>query len=177
VSPAEPSQNEGQLDPSVVAALYEEHEAELRRMLVGVLRDHQLAGDILQLTFAKVLTQGHTSQPDSRKAWIFRVAYHEALAHLRKQGVADRVVRRVAWSQDTVADPVELGLIREESVAEVRAVIESLPPEQRQVVRMRIYEEKTFAEIAAELNIPLGTALGRMRAATEKLRARLKQEG
>jgi hypothetical protein len=38
---------------------------------------------------------------------------------------------------------------------------------------MRIYEEKTFATIAKELKIPLGTALGRMRAATIKLRARL----
>jgi DNA-directed RNA polymerase specialized sigma24 family protein len=38
---------------------------------------------------------------------------------------------------------------------------------------MRIYEEKTFATIAKELRIPLGTALGRMRAATIKLRAKL----
>jgi DNA-directed RNA polymerase specialized sigma24 family protein len=38
---------------------------------------------------------------------------------------------------------------------------------------MRIYEEKTFATIAKELKIPLGTALGRMRAALIKLRAKL----
>jgi RNA polymerase sigma-70 factor (ECF subfamily) len=171
---ADPSQPEGQLDRSVVAALYEEHEAELRRLLIGILRDHQLAADVLQLTFAKVLTQGHTSREESRKAWIFRVAYHEALAHLRKQGTTDRVVRRLAWSQNGVADPVEAGLIREESVAAVREVIEGLPADQRQVVRMRIYEEKTFAEIAAELNIPLSTALGRMRAAMEKMRAKLR---
>ena len=43
----------------------------------------------------------------------------------------------------------------------------------RGVVRMRIYEEKTFARIAKELKIPIGTALGRMRAALIKLRARL----
>jgi hypothetical protein len=42
---------------------------------------------------------------------------------------------------------------------------------------MRIYEEKTFAVIAKELKIPLGTALGRMRAAMIKLRARLAEEG
>jgi RNA polymerase sigma-70 factor (ECF subfamily) len=38
---------------------------------------------------------------------------------------------------------------------------------------MRVYEEKTFAQISDELKIPLGTALGRMRAAMEKMRARL----
>jgi RNA polymerase sigma-70 factor (ECF subfamily) len=51
----------------------------------------------------------------------------------------------------------------------------SLRPEERQVVRMRIYEEKTFAAIANELKIPLGTALGRMRTALLKLRAKLKR--
>jgi len=51
-----------------------------------------------------------------------------------------------------------------------------LPPEQQQVVRMRIYEDKTFAVIAAELGIPLGTALGRMRTALIKLRAKLEQQ-
>jgi RNA polymerase sigma-70 factor (ECF subfamily) len=44
------------------------------------------------------------------------------------------------------------------------------------VVRLRIYEEKTFAEIAQLLNIPLGTALGRMNLAVRKLRDKLKHE-
>jgi RNA polymerase sigma-70 factor (ECF subfamily) len=173
VSAAESSQPEGQLDRSVVAALYEQHEAELRRLLLGILRDHQMVGDVIHVTFTRVMTQGHTAREESRKAWLFRVAYHEALAVLRRRNIGDKVVRRLAWSKDAVGDPVEAGLIREESVAEVREVIESLPPEQRQIVRMRIYEEKTFAEIAAELQIPLGTALGRMRIAMEKMRARL----
>ena len=51
----------------------------------------------------------------------------------------------------------------------VKEVLESLPDEQRRVVRMRIYEEKTFAAIAAELNAPLGTVLTRMRLALKKL--------
>lgn len=170
---AESSHSDGQLDRSVVEALYQEHEAELRRFLLGLLRDHQLAGDVLHVAFEKVLTQGHTSREETRKAWLFRVAYHEAMAVLRRRVTGDKVVRRLAWSQDAVAEPVEVGMIRAESVAAVRAVIEQLPPDQRQIVRMRIYEEKTFAQISAELNIPLGTALGRMRAAMEKMRLRL----
>jgi RNA polymerase sigma-70 factor (ECF subfamily) len=55
----------------------------------------------------------------------------------------------------------------------VREAIERLTEDQRQVVRMRIYEEKTFAEIAEELGIPLGTALTRMRAALGRLRTEL----
>jgi len=54
----------------------------------------------------------------------------------------------------------------------VRQALGELPPRQQQIVHMRIYEEKTFAVIARELGIPLGTALGRMRAAMQKLQQR-----
>jgi RNA polymerase sigma factor (sigma-70 family) len=176
LSAAESSQPDGKLDQSVVAALYEAHEAELRRMLLGVLRDHQLAGDVLHVTFTKVMTQGHTAREETRKAWLFRVAYHEAMAVLRRRTTGDRIVRRLAWTQDLADEAAETGMIREESVAAVREVIASLPPEQQQVVRMRVYEEKTFAQISQELKIPLGTALGRMRTAMEKMRVRLDQQ-
>jgi RNA polymerase sigma-70 factor, ECF subfamily len=54
----------------------------------------------------------------------------------------------------------------------VRRALMELPSPQQQVVRMRIYEGKTFAVIAQELGIPLGTALGRMRTALQKLTSR-----
>jgi len=163
----------GQLDPSVVAALYVEHGEELRRFLLGILRDAQLTSDVLQATFVKMVQRGHETQEESRKAWLFRVAYHEAMAYRRREGVGDKVLRRIAWHTNSSAASADEPLLRLEAVQSVREALEQLPPEQRQVVRMRIYEEKTFATIARELKIPLGTALGRMRAATIKLRARL----
>ena len=163
------------LDPSVVAALYVQHGEELRRFLLGILRDAQLASDVLQMTFAKMVERGHETQAATRKAWLFRVAYHEAMAYRRREGVGDKVLRRVAWHTNAAAGSSDEPLLRLESVQAVREALDDLPPEQRQVVRMRIYEEKTFATIAKELKIPLGTALGRMRAATIKLRAKLDQ--
>jgi RNA polymerase sigma-70 factor, ECF subfamily len=176
VSAADSSQPDGQLDRSLVAALYEEHEAELRRLLTGILRDHQLAGDVLQITFAKVLTEGHHSQPESRKAWLFRVATNEAFAFLRRRTAGEKMLQTLAWSigePGKTGESIESGLVREEAVTAVREAIENLPHDHRLVVRMRIYEDKTFAEIASALNIPLGTALGRMRTALEKLRRHL----
>jgi RNA polymerase sigma-70 factor (ECF subfamily) len=169
------------LDPSVVAALYIEHGEELRRFLLGILRDAQLTSDVLQATFTKLVERGHETRSSSRKAWLFRVAYHEAMAYRRRQGVGDRVLRNVAWhisarQNNGAAGPAEEPLLRLEAVQSVREALEHLPPEQRQVVRMRIYEEKTFAVIAKDLKIPLGTALGRMRAALIKLRARLSSQ-
>jgi RNA polymerase sigma-70 factor, ECF subfamily len=165
--------DKGHLDPSIVAALYLEHGEELRRFLLGILRDPALTADVLQATFVKMVQRGHETKHDSRKAWLFRVAYHEAMAIRRREGVGDKILRRVAWSAKHTTAAADEPLIRWESVQTVREALESLPPEQRQVVRMRIYEEKTFATIATELKIPLGTALGRMRTALIKLRARL----
>ena len=165
------------LNPEQVAALYLQHSEELRCFLVGLLRDPQLAADVLQATFVKAVQRGGDTQEETRKAWLFRVAYHEAMAIRRRDKVGDKIVKRIA--EDAGPDGnsprggAEDSLIRHESVELVREALEQLPPDQRQIVRMRIYEEKTFAVISQELQIPLGTALGRMRAALIKLRARL----
>lgn len=167
------SEAEQPLDPSVVAALYFEHAEELRRFLLGLLRDPQLAADVLQATFVKMAERGHQSKEETRKAWLFRVAYHEAMAVRRREGVGEKVLRRVAWHTRRAAPAADEPLIRLESVESVRRALGELPAEQRKVVQMRIYEDKSFATIANELKIPLGTALGRMRAALIKLKARL----
>lgn len=167
------SSHEGPLDPSIVAALYVEHGEELCRFLLGILRDAQLANDVLQATFVKMAQRGHETREQTRKAWLFRVAYHEAMAVRRREGVSDKVLRRVAWHTEGAAGAADEPLLRIEAVQAVREALEELPPEQRQLVRMRIYEEKTFAVIAKELKIPLGTALARMRAAMIKLKGKL----
>jgi len=160
------------LSTEQVAALYVQHSEELRCFLVGLLRDQQLAADVLQATFVKMVQRGGETQEETRKAWLFRVAYHEAMAIRRRDKVGDKIVRRIAEDGDSRGVP-EDSLIRHEAVERVRQALEQLPPDQRQIVRMRIYEEKTFAVISQELQIPLGTALGRMRSALIKLRARL----
>jgi RNA polymerase sigma-70 factor, ECF subfamily len=180
-SDKQPPEELAPLDPSLVAALYVEHGEELRRFLLGVLRDGQLVSDVLQATFAKLVQQGHQTREPSRKAWLFRVAYHEALACRRREGASERALQQVAWHQNGTAspgtvEPADEPLLRLEAVEAVRRALDALPAEQRQVVRMRIYDEQTFAAIAKELNIPLGTALGRMRAALVKLRAALGDE-
>ena len=167
------AEDNSQLDPALVAALYVAHAEELRRFLVGVLRDHQLASDVLQAAFVKLSEKGHATQEGSRKAWLFRVAYHEAMAIRRREKVGDKVHERMSWTSEHTSGAADQTLIRREAVEAVREALQQLPPEQRQVVRMRIYEEKKFVDIAEELDIPLGTALGRMRSGLQKLRASL----
>jgi RNA polymerase sigma-70 factor (ECF subfamily) len=161
------------LDPAIVEALLREHGAELERFMIGVLRDPQLAGDAMQNALVKMVERGHTSQEKTRKAWLFRVAYHEALLLRRREGIGENVLRQLATTATTQAGPADEPILRAEIVGRVRKAMDALPREQRRVVRMRIYEQKTFKVIAEELQIPIGTALSRMRAAMGQLRSEL----
>jgi len=165
----------GKLDPSLVAGLYVEHSEQLRRFLLGLLGDATLVGDVLQATFTKALEKAHQAGAGSRKAWLFRVAYNEAMAVRRGEGVHERAVRKLAggFQQACGDSQTDDPLIRLETIDRVRHALKTLPAEQAEVVRLRIYEDKKFSSIAEELNIPLGTALARMRAALKKLRNQL----
>jgi RNA polymerase sigma factor (sigma-70 family) len=161
------------IDPAAVAALYHEHAAELGRFLRGVLRDAELARDVLQTVFVRAAELGHTVREGSLKPWLFRVGLNEALAIRRRQAARAGVMRRAAWRVERVGPAPDEELDRAETVGAVRAALEALPEEQRRVVQMRIYEDQTFAAIARQLGVPLGTVLTRMQLALRKLRTRL----
>lgn len=165
-----------QSDPALIAALFVNHGDELRRFLVAVLRNPDWANDVLQTTFAKAIELAHTVNEKSFKGWLFRVAYHEALALRRRQGVEQRAAGKIAEQppREAPSSP-EIPLARWETIQQVRAALDRLPPEQREVVRRRIYLEQTFATIARDLDVPLGTVLTRMQLALKKLRAALER--
>jgi RNA polymerase sigma factor (sigma-70 family) len=169
--------------PEPIVALHEECGEELRRLALGVLRDPHLAADAVQSAFVKAIEQGHTAK-ESLRGWLFRVVLNEALALKRRQGVDQRALNKLNWlaecghdardcaSSNNRGRPDEQACQREDN-ERVRAALETLPDEQRQIVWMRLYEQKTFAVIAKELHVPLGTVLWRMQAAVKKLRQRL----
>src|SRR5438105_2950495 len=78
-APGEPKTQSPRLEADAVAALYREYAEELRCFLLGVLCSLELANEVLQITFAKTVEQGHTAQAESVKGWLFRVAYNEAM--------------------------------------------------------------------------------------------------
>jgi RNA polymerase sigma-70 factor (ECF subfamily) len=158
------------IDGTFVAALYAEHGAELRRFVVGVVGDRELAGDVLQMTFAKAIERGHTARAETFKGWLFQVAFREALTARRRRESRDQATRRLAALGTPAGERPEDGAIRAETIEAVRQALRTLPAEQSRVVWARMYEDKTFAEIAEEFGLPLGTVLTRMRLALEKLR-------
>ena len=176
LTPEERPDSDARLDPAIVAALFVEHADELRRFVQGILRRADLAQDVLQATFVKAIEQGHTARSETRKGWLFRVAYHEAITLRRRQAVQVKAQGELASrGLRDVLGPADQ-LTHRETLARVREALQRLPAEQRQVVQLRMYDEKKFVTIAEELGLPLGTVLTRMQLALRKLRKILGNE-
>ena len=173
---AVPVDKQGGVQQELLAALFHEHADRLRGMLWGVLRNREAVEDVVQTTFAKALESTGDVRSASWKSWLFQVAYNEAILLRRKEGVQQRAFQKVVAGQPPAEEvwPGN-GLATRELVDRVGRLLSELPPEQQEVVRRRMHDEQTFAEIAAELGVPLGTVLTRMRLATEKLRKALQR--
>ena len=156
----------------------------LRVFVFGILRNNELVADVLQTVFRKALEHGEGVDPLAVRAWLTRVAHNEALLLKRKQGVDSRALTQIGMTKigagqsesDSASLPID-DIIRRETAERVQAALQRLPLEQRFVVEQRIHGDQTFAEIAAELRVPLGTVLTRMRLALGKLRTALAEEG
>lgn len=160
-------------DETKLGALYEQQAHRLQAFLTGMLRDPDLAREVVQSTFRKALESAGNVRTESLKAWLFQVAYNEALALRRRQGIEAKSLRRLSHITRSEPPGAEEQLILKESLQQVRAALNNLPPEQAHVVRLRIEQDWTFARIAEELDLPLGTVLTRMRLALQKLRKQL----
>lgn len=163
-----------------IDGLFRRHADDLRRFALGVLRDPALADDVVQASFAKLTEASATTifagaqlEDDSAyKAWLFKVAYNEAVTLIRRKQTQTTALGKMAhWlaRQEANQEDGSSELDRREKVDQVREAIKGLPDAERQVVQLRIYEHCKFREIAERLDIPQGTALSRMRSALQKL--------
>ena len=170
------SQDGERIDPEEVGRWFRQYGGPLRSFLLGVTSDPDAAEEALQATFTKAMETGHTARAETLKGWLFRVAYNEAMLAGRKRQRQDRSLKRLAETPLTeTATPEDLVSL-DESIRGVRKLIDELSEDQQAVLRMRIYENKTFRVIAEELGAPLGTVLTRMRSALAKLHQRLSEQ-
>ena len=158
-----------QLDPKSLTEWYAEYADRLRAFVYGLLRNWALTEDIVQAVFEKALTCGGEVRPGSETAWLFQVAFTEAMNTRRREEINQRSFAKLCRSDREIHPPFER-LLEREVLEQMRQALENLPPEQKKVVTERIYEERTFQEIADRSRVPLGTVLTRMRLAIQKLR-------
>ena len=157
-------------DEQALEMLFTRYETPLFQFLVGMLRNHHQAEDVLQETFVRALERLDGVDPEHLRGWLFTVAYHQAMLARRRQK------SRPASTLDESAVVTDRGLgpagevERDDEASRLRGLLERLPAPQREVIRQRVYEGKRFREIAADLNCPLNTALARMHEGIKRLR-------
>lgn len=143
-----------------------------------VVKDRDLADDIFQDTFVKVihtLRNGTYKEEGKFIQWVMRIAHNLTIDHFRK---SKRLPVVDTGNDDfdiletlRLTDPsIEEELISTQIHNDLRQLIELLPDEQKEVLKMRHYNEMSFKDIAEQTDVSINTALGRMRYALINLR-------
>lgn len=163
--------------------LIHRHKSKVYSYILMVVKDKQYADDIFQDAFIKVI---HTLKSGTYKEegkfiqWVMRISHNLVIDHFRKS----RRIPFVESQNDDVSifdnlriydESAEDRIITEQIHQDVRALIDFLPPEQREVLIMRHYSDMSFKEIAEQTNVSINTALGRMRYALINLRKMIEQ--
>lgn len=170
-------------DRAAISQLIDRHTHRVRDYIRMMVKDNDVADDILQETFIKavrVIDEGRYADTGKFLSWILRIAHNQVIDHFRSQKNAKTVSESDAgynmlgtlhFAERTVEDAMISSQIEED----VRRLIERLPAEQREVVMMRYYSGLSFQEIADQTDVSINTALGRMRYALINLRKMIKE--
>ena len=154
--------------------------------IMYVVKDEDLANDLFQETFLKVITKMQNGRyADSGKFiwWVTRIAHNVIIDYYRAQK-SNKIVEQGKDndlsnlnSASVLDGSRESELANEQVLRDVKRLMDALPESQRQVVFMRYFQELSFKEIAEQTNVSINTSLGRMRYALMNLRKLTKEYG
>lgn len=161
-------------------------QSKLFSYILFIVHDRGTAEDIFQETFVKVITrlqEGRYVPTGKFGAWLMRIA-HNVIMDWYRELSASRIVDVTSDNDlsNLGGDEVHVGSIEGHYVnaqvmADVRRLLDALPPSQREVVYMRFYQDMSFKEIADTTSVSINTALGRMRYALLNMRHMAKDHG
>lgn len=171
-------------DRSAISRLIERHTRRVRDYIRMMVKDNDVADDILQETFIKavrVIDEGRYTDNGKFLSWILRIAHNQVIDHFRAQkqnrqvnesNAGYNVLGTLRFAEKNVEDR----MVADQIEADVRSLVEMLPDEQREVVMMRYFSGLSFKEIAEQTNVSINTALGRMRYALINLRKMIREK-
>ena len=152
--------------------------------IMFVVRDHDIADDIFQETYFKVimkLQEGKYTDSGKFTFWLTRIA-HNVIMDWYRQQKGEHIVEPTEDNDlsnlkgASVLDTYrETELVNEQVLLDVKKMMNLLPPPQREVVYMRFYQQLSFKEIAELTGVSINTSLGRMRYALMNLRRMAKE--
>ncbi len=162
---------------SSLEILIHRHKNRVFAYILMIVKDKELAEDLFQDTFIKVINtirSGSYKEEGKFIQWVMRIAHNLIIDYFRKSKRIPIVENKDEYDIfDKVRIPVESveeRLITEQIHLDVKKLIEYLPLEQKEVLMMRHYGDMSFKDIAEVTNVSINTALGRMRYALINLR-------
>ncbi len=160
-----------------IEMLFQRHRDKLFGFIYSKVRNQELTEDLFQDTLFKIvktLKSGKYIEEGKFLPWAIRISHNLIIDFYRKNNKFKKVYDSDEFSMfdilpDTSLD-AEDQMIRRQRIKKVQLIIEQLPEEQKEVLKMRIYEELSFQEIAEKTHVSINTALGRMRYAIINMR-------
>jgi RNA polymerase sigma factor (sigma-70 family) len=155
-----------------------------KALAVRIVRQPFLAEEIVQEAFLALWRDPSSYRPDrgTFRAWLMATVHHRAVDLVRREEAHRR--RAETWERDAKVSPTA-GDVADEVVgaaelvrarARVRLALETLPPEQREILELMYFEGKSQSTIAQELELPLGTVKSRSLLGMRRLRSYMTED-
>ena len=165
-------------DNNAFEILLERYKSRVYTYIFLIVRNKELTEDIFQETFVKaIITIQQDRYVESGRflSWINRIAHNLIIDHFRREknentfstdGLEYDYVNNSKYTERSVEDEMN----NEQVLNDVVHLVNFLPDAQKDVVRMRFFEDLSFKEIAERTDVSINTALGRMRYALMNMR-------
>ncbi|MES2807481.1 MAG: sigma-70 family RNA polymerase sigma factor [Bacteroidota bacterium] len=164
-------------DEKGLVELVRRYQTKIYTSIYLLVKDEHLAEDIFQDTFIKVintLRNGKYNEEGKFLPWVSRIAHNLVIDHFRREKRAPTVTTNDDFDIFEVLgeydESIEDRIVREQTHKDLKALIQLLPSEQKEVLIMRHFGDMSFKEIADITDVSINTALGRMRYALNNLR-------
>ncbi len=170
-------------DHSSLEILISRHQRKIFSYILLIVKDKHLAEDVFQDTFIKVintLRSGAYNEEGKFLPWVMRIAHNLIIDFFRKSKRMPYVENSEEYdlfeTLNLFEDTVEDKMIIQQIHQDVKHLVEFLPEEQKEVLKMRHYMDMSFKEIAEKTDVSINTALGRMRYALINMRKLIKEK-
>ena len=171
-------------DQNSLEILINRHKKRVYTYILLIVKSPQLAEDIFQDTFIKViksLRRGKYQDKGKFVSWVLRISHNLVIDYYRKQKYQNTVSNDdndydLLNSKNLAEDNVEDVLVQDQIMKHVRLLVDHLPDDPRNVVYLRHYCGLSFKEIADQTGVSINTALGRMRYALINMRRMIEEK-
>src|SRR4051794_28489219 len=164
-------------DARAFEMIYERHSSAAFSLAYRMVGTRVGAEEVSQEAFLNIWRSGarYDRTRGSVRTWLLGIVHHRAIDHLRRAVVHDRRRASDEGIQERFEAPerTDAEVARRDEARTVRDALDTLPPDQCQVIELAYFGGFTHTEIADMLDAPVGTVKGRMRLGLKKLHAQL----